>query len=56
MTGSCASSTARFEQLDQRLRYICRDHPEDFVPREERYPNVKVPGMGKKFKAEPIGG
>jgi len=29
---------------------------EDFVPREERYPNVKVPGMGKKFKAEPIGG
>lgn len=30
--------------------------PEDFVPREERYPNVKVPGMGKKFKAEPIGG
>lgn len=49
-------SDARFEQLDQRLRYICRDHPEDFVPREERYPNVKVPGMGKKFKAEPIGG
>ena len=48
-------SDARFEQLDQRLRYICRDHPEDFVPREERYPNVKVPGMGKKFKAEPIG-
>ena len=30
-------SDARFEQLDQRLRYICRDHPEDFVPREERY-------------------
>lgn len=40
----------------QLLRYICRDHPEDFVPREDRYPNVKVPGMGKKFKAEPIGG
>lgn len=43
-------SDARFEQLDQRLRYICRDHPEDFVPREERYPNVKVPGMGKTAK------
>ena len=41
---------------DRRLRYICRDHPEAFVPREERYPNAKVPGMGKKFKAEPIGG
>ena len=44
-------SDARFEQLDQRLRYICRDHPEDFVPREERYPNVKVPGMGKKIQS-----
>lgn len=43
-------SDARFEQLDQRLRYICRDHPEDFMPREKRYPNVKVPGMGKNSK------
>ena len=51
-----AYAKERAELRRQRLRYICRDHPEDFVPREERYPNVKVPGMGKNFKAEPIGG
>lgn len=49
-------SDARFEQLDNRLRHICRDHPEDFIPHEDRYPQVRVPGMNKKFKAEPIGG
>lgn len=48
-------SDARFEQLDARMKYICRDHMDDYIPWEKRYEGVAVPSMSKKFKADPIG-
>lgn len=48
-------SDARFEQLDERMKFICRDHMDAFVPWEKRYEGVAVPTMRKQFKAEPIG-
>ena len=49
-------SDARFVQMDEQLKHLCRDHMDEFVPFTDRYEGVRIPTMKTKFRAEPIGG